>query len=176
MKDEIVIYRSLSGFSEKYARWIAEDFECECVPYGEISKEELLKYRCVVFGGYVRFEKMDAAKEIAEFISGLPDVVLYIVGATPMTDRIATGYMLRRTYRQSKYFQFVPHFYLQGGMAIDRLGRMERFLVRIMIFIIKYLPFATKDMKDAGERMGHSADFSNRANISALVEYVKAGR
>ena len=87
MVDEIVIYRTKSGFAEKYARWIADDLECECVPYGSISKEELLKYRRVVIGGYVRYEKLAAA-----------------------------------------------------------------------------------------ERMSRSADFSNRANINALVEYVKAGR
>lgn len=176
MTDEIVVYRTKSGFAEKYARWIAEDLDCGCVPYGSISKEELMKYRRVVVGGYVRYERLDAAKEIAELISGLPDVVVFIVGATPMTDRMATGYMLRRTYRQSRYFRFVPHFYLQGGMNLERIGRVERFLVKLMIFMIRHAPYATGDIKAAAERMSHSADFSNRANICALVEYVKAGR
>ncbi|MDO5442351.1 MAG: flavodoxin domain-containing protein [Bacteroidia bacterium] len=176
MRDEIVVYRTKSGFTQQYAGWIAEELECECVPYGSVDTDTLLKYRRVVVGGYVRYEMLDSAKEIGKLMKGLPDAVLFIVGATPMTDRISTGFMMRKTYRQSPYFKFVPHFYFQGGINMDKLDKKERFLLRLMSGIIMSCPFINKKMKEVAKRMLNSADFSNRENICALVEYVKAGR
>lgn len=176
MKDEIVVYRTKSGFTEKYAKWIAEELECECLPFESVTKNQLMQYRRVVIGGYVRYEALDNATAIAQLVNGLPDVTIFIVGATPMTDRIATGYMLRRTYKRSKAFRYIPHFYLQGGMDPEKLGRFERFLIKVMIFAISHTSKATPQMKAAAERMRSKADFSNRNNICALVEYVKAGR
>lgn len=176
MKDEIVVYRSKTGFTRKYAEWIAEELECECVPFESVTHEQLARYRSVVIGGCVRYEAVDAAKQIADMIAGLPDVVLFIVGATPMTDRKATGYMLKRTYNKSEKFRFVPHFYLQGGLNIKELGAVERMLIRLMVLIIKCMQKATPEMKEVASRMSHSADYSNRSNICALVEYVKSGR
>ena len=45
-----------------------------------------------------------------------------------------------------------------------------------MARIIELGPIFNQDMKAAARRMRSSADFSNRENIGALVEYVKAGR
>lgn len=176
MKDEIVVYRSISGFTQQYAQWIAEELECECIPYESMDYATLRKYKRVIIGGCVRYEKLDNAKAIGKMIRELPDVVLFIVGATPMTDRFSTGYMLRKTYRQSPHFKYVPHFYFQGGVRIERLCRRERILLKIMARIIELGPIFNQDMKAAARRMRSSADFSNRENIGALVEYVKAGR
>lgn len=176
MKEEIVVYRTKSGFTEKYARWIAEELECECMPFESVTNSMLRQYKRVVIGGYVRYEALDNAKAVAQLVSGLPDVTLFIVGATPMTDRFATGYMLKRTYKRSKAFRYIPHFYLQGGMNPERLGRFERFLVKVMCYILSHSLKVTPQMRSVAERMSRKADFTNRDNIFALVEYVKAGR
>ena len=37
-KDIIVIYNSQTGFTKKYAQWISEALECECVELNEAGK------------------------------------------------------------------------------------------------------------------------------------------
>ncbi len=61
-------------------------------------------------------------------------------------------------------------------MNPERLGRFERFLINIMLLIINHSSKVTPQMRAVAERMRNKADFSNRDNIFALVEYVKAGR
>lgn len=45
-----------------------------------------------------------------------------------------------------------------------------------MSFVICHSSKVTPQMQAVAERMRNKADFSNRDNIFALVEYVKAGR
>ena len=47
----IVIYKSLSGFTKKYAEWIAQETKADLFDLKEISSDILKKYDCVVFGG-----------------------------------------------------------------------------------------------------------------------------
>ena len=45
----IVIYNSQTGFTEKYARWLAEDLGCEAVPFSDRHIVENETYDVVVF-------------------------------------------------------------------------------------------------------------------------------
>jgi flavodoxin len=45
----IVIYRSLSGFSKKYAEWIAQETKADLFDAKEVHTDLLKKYDCIVF-------------------------------------------------------------------------------------------------------------------------------
>ena len=49
----IVIYSSKTGFTERYARWIAEDLQCTCKPIKDVNSSELSDYDCVIYGGWL---------------------------------------------------------------------------------------------------------------------------
>ena len=49
MSDIAVVYASHYGFTETYARWIAEDLQADLLGSGSVR--DLSRYRCVVFGG-----------------------------------------------------------------------------------------------------------------------------
>ena len=48
----LVIYNSQTGFTEKYAKWIAEDLEAKCVSVKEAKNEKLVDYDRVIFGSW----------------------------------------------------------------------------------------------------------------------------
>ncbi|HOE56241.1 MAG TPA: flavodoxin domain-containing protein [Bacillota bacterium] len=50
-KKAIVIYKSKTGFTEKYANWIADDLQCDIVCLEEFNAAEISRYSIVVFGG-----------------------------------------------------------------------------------------------------------------------------
>ena len=53
MKDIIVVYKSKYGTAEKYARWIAEELECDIRSMDEIKARDLEPYENIIFGGGV---------------------------------------------------------------------------------------------------------------------------
>lgn len=48
----IVIYNSQTGFTERYAKWIAEAAGARCLSLSEAKKRNLEKYDAIVFGSW----------------------------------------------------------------------------------------------------------------------------
>lgn len=48
---KIVVYKSRTGFTEKYAHWIAEDLHCDAVSLEKISASQMSRYDVIIFGG-----------------------------------------------------------------------------------------------------------------------------
>lgn len=47
----IVIYKSISGFTEKYAKWIAEELGADIEKQNKASQKILKKYNTIIYGG-----------------------------------------------------------------------------------------------------------------------------
>ena len=50
--DRIVIYNTQTGFTKKYAEWLSEALECECVECSGAEKMDLDRYETIIFGGW----------------------------------------------------------------------------------------------------------------------------
>jgi len=172
----IVVYDSLSGFTRQYAQWIAQDLDSECVSIDDINRQLLKEYQCVIIGGHVRYENLSHRRHIARLIEGHDNVVLFVVGASPTTDRIAVGFLMRRIYKSMPQFRFVPHFYFQGGLNYDLILKSERYILRFFTgylrLLVKMNILKAPKVKEALERMSGNFDLTNRARIEVLIEYV----
>ena len=49
----IVIYNSQTGFTKRYAEWIAEATGADCVELSAAKKKDLAAYEAIIFGGWV---------------------------------------------------------------------------------------------------------------------------
>ncbi len=49
----VVVYNSQTGFARRYAWWIAEGAQADCLPLSEAKKKDLSGYEAIVFGGWV---------------------------------------------------------------------------------------------------------------------------
>lgn len=48
----IVIYNSQTGFTKRYAKWIAEKANADCIEYSKAKNADLDSYDAIVFGGW----------------------------------------------------------------------------------------------------------------------------
>ena len=52
MKKTVVIYNSQTGFTARYARWIAEAAGADCLPLSEAKGRDLSGCDAIIFGGW----------------------------------------------------------------------------------------------------------------------------
>ena len=85
MGNYVVIYKSKTGFTEKYASWIAEELNCEKYPLENVSMVDLSDYDVIIFGGGVRAGKIGGIKFLNKTRVSLPNkrLVIFATGATP---------------------------------------------------------------------------------------------
>ena len=83
----IVVYQSGTGFTAKYAGWIAQDLGCEAKEYKSVNPSQLAGFDMVIYGGWilggmvVGFDKIKALN--------LKNVVVFGVGMTVPSDEVA---------------------------------------------------------------------------------------
>ena len=86
----VVVYQSSSGFTKKYAEWIAEDLKAEVFNVEDCNVEKLLEANVIIFGGSLHAVGINGVKIIKENLSKLSDkkIVVFAVGASPPKDNL----------------------------------------------------------------------------------------
>jgi menaquinone-dependent protoporphyrinogen IX oxidase len=176
MKDCLVIYSSKSGFTEKYANWIAEALECEAVRLRDLESTKMNKARTLVYGGCINAGWVLGLKKFLRRVDQQKNqnVFVFGVGLSPSNSSDAERYHTANLNGSDKK---IPWFYFQGGMDIDKLRGFEKLLIKIMI------ETSTKAQRKLALKAGKSVeefvnplkqDHCDREAIKPLVEAVKA--
>jgi len=78
----IVVYKSITGFTKKYAEWISKELSADCVPLDEIERVAITEYDLVVYGGSLRAGSINGYRRFKRLIKRIgPDkVVIFAVG------------------------------------------------------------------------------------------------
>ena len=98
MKQPILVtYRSVTGFTQQYAQWIAEALGGACRPLADLSKDDMAAYGTVIFGGRFHAGSVDGLKQAKALAAAcqVPRFLVFATGATPAAaqDQIAAAWI-----------------------------------------------------------------------------------
>lgn len=149
----IIIYKSYTGYTEKYAFLLAETLKCQCINLKQSKGIDLKDYSTIIYGGSVRASKISGIKAILKKLSGLKDknIVFFAVGANEKTNENTT--LLCQKNLEENHIDY-PLFYMQGGFDPDQLNI-------ILKLILKKVAISTqkKADKDPGSLSAEDRDF-----------------
>ena len=120
-----VIYYSKTGFTRKYAEWLAEALECDAVAYPQAAKTTWSDYDTVIFASWFhagRIQKLDWFMRLP--LAGKKRIVA-AVGAMP-ADAPEVPAALRSNFGDGWAQYHV--FYLPGGLCYEKMGAADRAL------------------------------------------------
>lgn len=170
----IVIYKSKTGFTEKYAKWIAEELKCEVASIEKVSKNNLKEYNLVIYGGGLYAGNIGGLKKIKKRLAENSQVklVVFATGATPVgaEEVINTTWKSNLTEEELKT---IPHFYMQSGLNYEKMGFFDRMMMRAFSKMLSKKE--DKTAEEAGTQLAitKSHDISSREYITPLIQYVK---
>ena len=79
----LIIYNSQTGFTEKYAKWLAENLEAKCLSVKEAKNEKLADYDRVIFGSWFCAESISKLNwflpKIGDFLKDVNKKMLFSV-------------------------------------------------------------------------------------------------
>ena len=109
----IVIYKSKTGFTKKYAQWIAEDLSADILDVSKVTMSILTSYDTIIYGGSLYAGGIIGVKLIKENINKLKDkkVLVFATGASPAREDVINEVRNKNfTQEEQKYIKF---FYLK---------------------------------------------------------------
>jgi len=171
--NNIVIYESKYGSTEKYAKWIGEELNCSVSRIGDINIDELTNYDNIIFGGWVHAGSLKGFKKIYDNIDKLKDknILVFAVGLATIEDKDYQEFK-EKTF---KYFNNLKHFYLRGAFDFNSLAFSDKMMMRIFKIILKRQKPENRDEKIQGMLNAYAkpVDFTDKECIKPIVEVVK---
>lgn len=178
MTKTAIIYLSKTGFTERYAKWIAEETGADAISFKECTKKraaEIVKgYDTVVFGSRLKagtIEGLPKAKKM--FVADKNRFLVFVTGASP--DIGETQETLKKMWEKnftSGELEKIPHFYLQAGLCYEKMPFFERMMMNALKSMLKKKSVEGIDAGTA-EVIASSFDASDKKYISPIVKRLK---
>lgn len=161
----IVIYQSKTGFTKRYAEWIAAALGCGAVEWKTAQTMDLAAFDTLIYGGWCHAGSIIGLKKFLKKAEPLKkNTLVFAVGASP-ADNPEIETALKRNFTQEQWAR-IRAFYLPGGLNYEKMGAVDRAMMAAFRGMVK------KQMGESSEMyqmLCRSYDLSAKENIEPLV-------
>ncbi len=165
----IVIYNSQTGFTKRYARWIAQAAGADCLELSVAKKKDLSSYETIIFGGWACAGSINKISWFKRNINKWSDkkLIVFCVGGSPIDNpEIEAG--LKQNFSESE-LEKVKIFYCPGGFNYEKMSLSSKFMMKIFIKILKNKKEKTKEEEIMVKMISSSYDISNKKYIEPIL-------
>lgn len=163
MNTTIIIYHSKTGFSQRYAQWLAEALDCQAVPYRERKTVRLSRYDTIILLGGLYAGNMSGLGWLKKQPMAGRRAAAVAVGCSPME-------WPGQPESMEKLFGGAPQikgFYCQGGLAYDRMGVKDRAMMAALRAVLRHKP----EMADMLAGISQSFDAAKREYLAPVIAW-----
>ncbi|MGM9550069.1 MAG: flavodoxin domain-containing protein [Faecousia sp.] len=165
----VVIYNSQTGFTKRYAQWIAEAAGADCFALAEAKKKNLDGYETIVYGGWA----------CAGGISGLnwfkgnlgkweaKRRIVFCVGGSPM-ESPEIEVALRRNFSGPEW-ERVHAFYCPGGFNYEKMPVHSKLMMKMFLKALEAKKDKTEEEKIMLKMISSSYDISDKKYIAPIL-------
>ena len=171
----LIIYTSQTGFTKKYAKWLAEKMSGDLLELKDAKKktaEYFEDYDAICYGGWIMAENIVKVKWFLEKAADWKNkrLAVFCVGGSP-NDNPDIDVFLKKalTEEQKKYIKL---FYCQGGFNYEKMNGPSRIAMKMFVSALKKKKDLTEEEKFAVEKMSSSYDISDIKYIEPIVSYL----
>lgn len=159
----IVVYTSKTGFTAKYAKWIAEELGCEDKELKAVDIAMLKEYDQVIYGGWLMGGVVSGLDKIRNM-----DVKNLVVFGCGMA---APGEEVRETVAKQNQLSVKDFFYLEGGYKPEKVGFLGRMMIKMVVGSIRKKENKTEeDLRMLETAKG--ADRTSKDALKPMLAYV----
>lgn len=167
----IVVYKSKTGYTKKYAEWIAEELNCDIKENASLG--DIIGYDMIILGGGVYAGGLNGLKLITKNLDKLSDkkLILFAVGANPGRDKDTIPYWNKLLSEEQQ--KSIGHFFLRGGFDFSKLKGADKLMMSMIKKHLQKIDDPSDDDKGMLDAYDTPVDFTDKANIKELLEYAK---
>lgn len=169
----IVIYHSQTGFTKRYAQWIAEASGADCLELSVAKKKNMAPYEAIIYGGWACAGGISKLSWFKGNIDKWADkkLIVFCVGGSP-ADSPEIAPTLKQNFKESE-LKKVRVFYCPGGFNYEKMSAPSRLMMKLFLKSLR----AKKDKTEAEQEMiqmiSSSYDIADRKYIEPILECLK---
>ena len=166
----IVAYKSKSGYTKRYAEWIAQELACDIKENAVLS--DIISYDTIIYGGGMYAGGFNGVKLITKNLDKLSGkkIALFAVGSNPGREHEMKPFWDKvLTAEQQNH---IGHFYLRGGFDFSKLTYGDKILMKMLKVRLQKLKERTEDEQGMLDAYDMPVDFRDKNNIKPLIEFI----
>lgn len=166
----VVVYNSQTGFTRRYAKWIAEAADADCFALAEAKKRSMDEYDAIIYGGWAcagGISRLAWFKKNMNQWSG-KKLIAFCVGASPI-ENPEIEEALRKNFSADEW-EKVNVFYCPGGFNYEKMSAASRLMMKIFIKTLKAKKDKTEEDEIMIKMISSSYDISDRKYIEPVLE------
>lgn len=169
----VVIYNSQTGFTKRYAQWIAEAAGADCLELSEAKKKSMATYEAIIFGGWACAGGISKLSWFKNNIDKWSDkkLIAFCVGGSPI-DNPEIEPALKQNFKESE-FKKVNVFYCPGGFNYEKMSTTSKLMMKIFIKTLKAKKNKTEEEAIMIKMISSSYDISDKKYIKPILECLK---
>lgn len=169
----IVIYNSQTGFTKRYAEWIAEAAGADCLALAEAKKKNLAEYEAIVFGGWAC---AGGISKLAWFKSNMDKwtdkrLVVFCVGGGPIENPEIMP-ALKQNFKESE-LKRVNIFYCPGGFCYEKMSASSKLMMKMFVKALRAKKNKTEAEQEMVKMISTSYDISDKKYVEPILECLK---
>lgn len=170
----VVVYKTKTGFTKKYAEWIAEELACKAVAVKDFTKEELNSYDTIIYGGGITAGMIGGLKKFKSWMLDTSNkkFIVFATGGVPYEVYEKEDQVRNANFTELEK-QHIPYYYFQGGINYENMKLGSRLMMRMFASILRKKKNKTPEEQASADMMAKSYDHSDRKFIQPLIQCVR---
>lgn len=169
----IVIYNSQTGFTKRYAEWIAEATGADCLELSAAKKKNLTTYEAIILGGWACAGRINKISWFKGNIDKWTDkkLIAFCVGASPI-DNPEIEVALRQNFNEPE-LKKVKTFYCPGGFNYEKMSVPSKLMMKMFLKTLKAKKEKTTEEQIMIKMISSSYNISDKKYIEPILQYLK---
>lgn len=172
----IVIYNSQTGFTKRYAEWIAEATGADCLELSAAKRKNMDAYEAIIFGGWACAGSISKLNWFKSNIEKWPDkkLIAFCVGGSPIENPEIEP-ALKQNFKESE-LKKINIFYCPGGFNYEKMSVTSRLMMKMFIKMLKSKKDKTHKEEEMIKLISTSYDISDRKYIDPILECLRGNK
>lgn len=171
----LVVYTSQTGFTKKYATWLADRLEGDILKLDEAKKKNddfFAGYDAICYGGWAMAGKVVDVKWFLDKADSWKNkrLAIFCVGASPENNPDVEKLLGELLNDEQK--KYIKAFYCPGGLDYSKMKLSSRLAMKAFASLLKNKKDASVSEKEMAGWIDHSYDISDEKYINAIVDYI----
>lgn len=170
-KDTLIIYNSIYGTSQIYAKYISEEFCSDVLEYNKnISLDEISSYNKIIFISALYAGKLSNIKSFKKIFNKIKDKNIYyiLVGLTDTSNIEYYNNAISKNFNDYEKTS-IKFYFLRGAINFDKLNFKHRFMMNMLKIFLMLKIKKTESEKLLIKTFGENKNFIDRNNISNII-------
>lgn len=173
MKNGIIIYKSKYGATKKYANWLVEMTDYDCMEMPKATLDVVSQYKTIVLCGGIYASGIAGLSFLKKHFKDLKHnkIAVFCVGASPYEEQ---AFNEIKKYNLKDELSGIPLFYGRGAWDENRMSFKDRTLCKLLQKAVAKKDPDTYEpwMKALMCAVGQSCDWTDRKYLISIQNYL----